>query len=144
LLQGQLLRGKQFLALAVQFWQSEAFSFSSPNGCASFPPDVALRAKSLTAWQSTIRKCFLIQTPYLHCIAVCTTVEEMDVYHSCKRVVFGLHHEPNSCNRFNCFELNACSYCFMEALSDHVTLLTHLFTGYELLHSLPYPKRYSM
>ena len=35
------------------------------------------------------------------CIAVGTTVEEVDVCHLSKRVVFGLHHESNTSNHFN-------------------------------------------
>ena len=75
------------------------------------------------------------------CIAVGTTVEEVDVSHLGKRVVFGLHHESNTRNHFNCSELSTYSDCLYSAIV-HLTLLTPL-TGYELLHTLPYAKHYS-
>jgi hypothetical protein len=100
----------------------------------------AMRENVSAAWKSRIRKCFLIHTPCLMCIAVGTTVEEVDVCHLSKRVVFGLHHESNTINHFNCWVRPATT--FTVPLSGHVTLLT-LLTGYELLHTLPYAKRYS-
>jgi len=38
-------------------------------------------------------------------IAVGMTIEEVDVLHLSKHVVFGLHHESNTSNYFNCSEL---------------------------------------
>jgi hypothetical protein len=76
------------------------------------------------------------------CIAVGTTVEEVDVYHLSKRVVFGLHHESSTSNHLNCSEWVRPANGFPVPLSVHVTLLT-LLTGYELLHTLPYAKHYS-
>jgi hypothetical protein len=50
------------------------------------------------------------------CIAVGTTVEEVDVCHLGKRVVFGLHHESNTRNHFNCSELSRSSDCLYSAV----------------------------
>ena len=44
---------------------------------------------------------FLDTDALLMCIAFGTTVEEVDVCHLSKRVVFGLHHESNISNHFN-------------------------------------------
>ena len=66
-----------------------------------FPQTLRFVRKCSAAWKSTIRKCFLKQTPCLICIAVGTTVEEVDVCHLSKHVVFDLHHETNTSNHFN-------------------------------------------
>jgi len=50
-----------------------------------------------------------MQTPYLMCIAVGTTVEEVNVCHLSNRVVFGLHHESDTSNHFNSSELSTSS-----------------------------------
>jgi len=73
-------------------------------------------------------------------IAVGSTVE-VDVCHLSKRLVFGLHHESNTNNHFNCCELSTTSDCLYGTVV-HVTLLT-LVTGYEFFHTLPYAKLYS-
>jgi hypothetical protein len=49
------------------------------------------------------------------CIAVGTTVEEVDVCHLRKRVVFTLHHGSNTSNHFNCSELRISSDCLYGA-----------------------------
>jgi len=60
------------------------------------------------------------------CTAVGTTVEEVNVCHFSKRVVFGLHHESNTSTHFNCSQLSTSSDgLYMVPLSVHVTLLTH-------------------
>ena len=79
------------------------------NEFASFPQTLRYVRKCSATWKSTIRKCFLIQTPCLMWIAIGTTVEEVNVCHLSKRVVFGLHHESNTSTHFNCSELSISS-----------------------------------
>jgi hypothetical protein len=55
-------------------------------------------------------------TPCLMCIAVGTTVEEVNVCHLSKRVVFGFHHESNTTIHFNCSELTTSSDCLYGAV----------------------------
>jgi hypothetical protein len=50
------------------------------------------------------------------CIAVGTTVEDLDVCHLSKRVVFGFHHESNTRNRFNFSEFITSSDCLYGAV----------------------------
>jgi len=50
------------------------------------------------------------------CIAVGTTVEEVDFCNLSIHVVFGLHHESNTSNHFNCSELITSSDCFYVAV----------------------------
>jgi len=83
--------------------------------------------KRSATWKWTIRKCFLIQTPRLMCIAVGTTVEEVNVCHLSKRVVFGLHHESNTSTHFNCSEFSDGRYGAVVCSRD---------TAYTLLYSL--------
>ena len=83
-------------------------------------------------WKSTIRKYFLIQTPCLMCIAIGTTVEEVNVYHLRKRVVFGLHHESNTITHFNCSELSTSSDGLYGAVVCSRDTAYALLTGYEL------------
>jgi hypothetical protein len=116
-------------------------SFNYGNECASFPQTLRYARKCSAAWKSMIRKCFLIQMSCLMCIAVGTTVEEVNVCHLGKRAVFGLHHESNTRNHLNCSELSTSSDCLYSAIV-HLTLLM-LLTGYELLHTLLYAKHYS-
>jgi len=60
------------------------------------------------------------------CTDVGTIVEEVNVCHLSKRVVFGLHHESNTSTHFNCSELSTSSDgLYMVPLCVHVTLLTH-------------------
>ena len=58
------------------------------------------------------------------CIAIGTTVEEVNVCHLRKRVVFGLHHESDTSTHFSCSSLVHLATAFMVPLSVHVTLLT--------------------
>ena len=93
--------------------------------------------------KSTIRKRFSIQTPCLMCIAIGTTVEEVNVCHLRKRVVFGLPHESNTSTHFNCSELNASSDGLYGSVVCSRDNAYAVLTGYELLHTLPYAKQYS-
>jgi hypothetical protein len=95
---------------------SRPSSFSYGNGRASFPQTSRYARKCSAACKSTIRKCFLIQTPCLMCTAGGTTVDEADVCHLGKRVVFGLHHKSNTRNHFNCSELSTSSDCLYSAV----------------------------
>jgi len=79
------------------------------NEFASFPQTLRYARNCSATWKSTIRKCFLIQTSCLMCIAIGTTVEEVNVCHLRKRVAFGLHHESNTSTHFNCSELSTTS-----------------------------------
>jgi hypothetical protein len=133
---------KNSLLLLYSSGSSRPSSFNYGNECASFPQTRYVR-KCSPAWKSTIGKCFLIWTPCLMCIAVGTTVEEVDVCHLSKRGIFSLHHESNTSNHFNSSIRGHPATAFMAPLSVHVTLLMHLLTGYQLLHTLPYTKRYS-
>ena len=78
------------------------------NEFASFPQTLRYARNCSATWKATIRKCFLIQTPCLMCIAIGKTVE-VNVCHLRKRVVFGLHHESNTGTRFKCSELSTSS-----------------------------------
>jgi hypothetical protein len=49
------------------------------------------------------------------CIEVGTTVQEVEVCHLCKRVVFDLHHESNTSNHFNCSQFSTSSDCLYGA-----------------------------
>ena len=103
--------GKNSLLLLYSSGSPRPSSFNYGNECASFPQTLRCARKCSAAWKSTVRKCFLIQTSCLKCIAVGTTVEEVDVCHLGKRVVFGLRHESNTRNHFNCSELSTSSDC---------------------------------
>ena len=113
------------------------------NEFASFPQTLRYAPYCSATWKSTIRKCFLIQTPCLICIAIDTTVEEVNVYHLSKRVVFGLHHESNTSTHFNCSELSTSSDGLYGAVVCSRDTAYALLTGYELLHALPYAEHYS-
>src|SRR5215469_18251032 len=108
--------GKNSLLLLYSSGSPRPSSFNYRNECASFPQTLRYARKCSAVWKSTIRKCFLIQTPCLMCIAVGTTVEEVDVCHLSKRVFFGLHHESNTSNHFNCSELSTSSDCLYGAV----------------------------
>ena len=71
------------------------------------------------------------------CIAVGTTVEEVNVCHLSRRVVFGLHHESNTSTHFNCSELSTSSDDLYGAVVCPRDTAYALLTGYELLHTLP-------
>ena len=78
------------------------------------------------------------------CIATGTTVEEANVCHLRKRVVFGLRHESNASTHFNCSVLSTLATAFMVgAVVCSRDTAYALLTGYELLHTLPYAKHYS-
>ena len=87
-----------------------------------FPADVRYTPNCPATWKSTIRKCFLIQTPCLMCIAIGTTVEEVNVCH--------LSLWPPSWMKYKYPTSTVPSWvhlatAFMVPLSVHVTLLTH-------------------
>ena len=107
--------GKNSLRLLYSSGSPRPSSFNYGSECAYFPQMRYVR-KCLAAWKLTIRKCFLIQTPCLMCIAVGTSVEEVDVCHLSKRVVFSLHHESNTSNHFNCSELSTSRDCLYGAI----------------------------
>jgi hypothetical protein len=107
--------GKNSLLLLYSSGSPRPSSFNYGNECASFPQTHYAR-KCSAAGKSTICKCSLIQTPCHMCIAVGTTVEEVDVCHLSKCVDFGLHHESNTSNHFNCSELSTSSYCLYGAV----------------------------
>ena len=78
------------------------------------------------------------------CIAVGTTVEEVNVSHRSKRVVFGRHHESDTSTHFiNCSELSTSSDGLYGTVICSRDTPYALLTGYELLHILPYAKHYS-
>ena len=108
--------GKNSLLLLYTSGSSRPSSFNYGNECVSFPQTLRYARKCSAAWKSTIRKYFLIQTPWLMCIAAGTTVEEVNVCHLGKRVVFGLHHESNTSNHFNCSALITSSDCLYGAV----------------------------
>ena len=108
--------GKNSLLLLYSSGSPRSSSFNYGNECASFLQTLHYARKCSAARKSTIRKCFLIQTPSLMCIAVGTTVEEVEVCHLSKRVVFGLHHESNTSNHFNYSELSTSSDCLHGAV----------------------------
>jgi hypothetical protein len=70
------------------------------------------------------------------CIVVVKDVEEVDGCHLIKRVVFGFHHESNTSNHFNCPSSVHPVTAFMVPLSVHVSQLTHLPTGFQLLYTV--------
>jgi len=122
--------GKNSLLLLYSSGSPRPSSFNYRNECTSFLQTLCYAWKCSAAWKSMIQKCFLIQTPCLMCIAVGMTVEEVDVCHLSKRVVFGLHHESNTSNHFNFYnwindsllveilELTALSWiCMLDILS---------------------------
>jgi hypothetical protein len=49
-------------------------------------------------------------------VNIASSVEEVDVCHLSKRVVFDLHHESNTSNHFNCSELSKSSDCLYGAV----------------------------
>jgi len=76
-------------------------------------------------------------------IAFGTSVEVVDVCHLSKHVVFGLHHESNTTNHFNCSELSTYSdflYGAIVCSRDTAYAPTHWIwvTAYH-----PYAKHYS-
>ena len=77
------------------------------------------------------------------CIALGTTVEEVNVCDLSKRVVFGLHHESNASTHFNCSELSTSSDGLYGAVVRSRDTAYALLTVYALLHTLPYAKHYS-
>ena len=113
------------------------------NEFASLPQTLCYARKCSATWKSMIRKCFLVQKPCLMCIATGTTVEEVNVCHLGKRVVFGLHHESKTSTHFNCSELNISSDGLHGAVVCSRDTAYALLTGCELLHTLPYAKHYS-
>ena len=84
-----LIKQKTFLSTWVQKWTGSEIStyvhvrvsfeyyIRCSNECgnefASFPHTLRYARKCSPKWKSTIRKCFLIQTPCLMCIAIGTT-----------------------------------------------------------------------
>ena len=107
-------------------------------------PQTRYAPKCSATWKSTIQKCFSIQMPCLMCIAIGTTVEEVNVCHLSKRVVFGLRHEWNTSTHFNSSELSTSSDSLCGAVVCSRDTAYALPTGYELLHTLPYAKHYSI
>ena len=108
------------------------------NDSTSFPQTLGCGRKCSATWKSTTRKCFLIQTPCVMCIAIGTTVEEVKICHLSKRVVFGLHHESNISTHFSCSELSTPGDGLYGAVVCSRDTAYALLTGYELLHTLPY------
>ena len=92
-----------------------------------FPADVALRGEIVRLHGSRrFGNVSLIQTPCLMCIAIGTTVEEVNVCHLSKRVVFGLHHESNTSTHTSTVPSWVhLAMAFMVPLSVHVILLTY-------------------
>ena len=117
--------GKYSFLLLYSSGSPRPSSFNCGNEFASFRQTLRYARKCSATRKSTIRKCFLIQTPCLMCIFVGKTVEEVNVCHLCKRVVFGLHHESNTSTHFNCSELSTSSDGLYGAVVCSVTLLTH-------------------
>ena len=106
------------------------------NEFASFPQTLRYGRSCSATWKSTIRKCFVIQTTCLMCIAVGTTVEEVSVCHLRKRVVFGLHHESIQVPTSAVPSWVHLATAFMVPLSVHVILLTHY--PLDKSYSIPY------
>ena len=77
------------------------------------------------------------------CIAIGTTIEEVNVCHLSKCVVFGLHYGSNTSAHFNCSELSTSSDGLYGADVCSRNTAYALLNGYELLHTLPYAKHYS-
>ena len=96
--------GKNSLLLLYSSGSPRPSSFNCGNEFASFPQTLRYARNCSDTRKLTIRKCFLIQMPCLMCIAIGTTVEEVNVCHLNKRVLFGLHHESNTSTHFNCSE----------------------------------------
>ena len=108
------------------------------NEFAFFPQTLRYARNCSATWKSTIRKYFLIQTLCLMCIVSGTTVDEVNVCHLRKRVVFGIHHESNISTHFNCSELSTPGDGLYGAVVCPRDTAYALLTGYELLHTLPY------
>ena len=121
--------GKNSLLLLYSSGSPRPSSFNCGNEFASFPQTLRYAWKCSATWKSTIWKSFLIQTPCLMCIAVGTTVEEVNVCHLSKCVVFGLHYESNTSNHFNYSELGTSSDGLYGVVCSHDT-------AYALLYSL--------
>jgi hypothetical protein len=139
-----LIKQKKFLSTWVQKWTGSEIStyvhvrvsfeyyIRCSNECgnefASFPQTLLYAPNCSATWKSTIRKCFLIQTPCLMCNVIGTTVEEVKVCHLRIRVVFGLHHESNTSTHFNFSELSTSSdglYGAVVCSRDHCLRTTH-------------------
>jgi len=76
------------------------------------------------------------------CTAIGTNVEKVDVCHLSKRVVFGLHHESNTSNHFNCFKLSTSSDCLYGAI---VCLRDTAYTTTHWIRVIAYPSvRYAL
>ena len=101
-----------------------------------FPANKRYARNCSATWKSTIRKCFLIQTPCLMCIAIGTTAKEVNVCHLSKRVVFGLYHQSNTSTHFSCSKLSTSSDGLYGAVVCSRDTTYTLSTGYELLHTL--------
>ena len=129
--------GKNSLLLLYSSGSTRPSSFNYGSECASFEQTLCYAWKGSAAWKSTIQKCFLIQTPCLMCIAVGMTIEEMDVCHLRKCVVFGLHHEANTSNHLNCSKLSTSSDC----LWCHCLFAWHCLRTYSLDTSYCIPFR---
>jgi hypothetical protein len=154
-----LIKQKKFLSTWVQKWTGSEIStyvyvrvsfgyyMRCSNECgnefATFPQTLRYARNCSATWKSTIRKYSLIQTPCLMCIAIGTTVEEVNAWHLSKRVVFGLHHESNTSTHFNCSELSTSSDGLYGAFVCSPDTACALLTRYELLRTLPYAKHYS-
>ena len=108
------------------------------NEFASSPQTLRYARNCSATCKSTIRKCFLTQTPCLMCVAIGTTVEEVNVCHLSK-----LQHESNTSTHFNCSELSTSSDGLYGAVVCSRDTAYALLTGYELLYTLPYAKHYS-
>jgi hypothetical protein len=132
-----------YVHVRVSFQYYVRCSNECGNEFASFPQKLRYAPKCSATWKSTIWKCFVIQTSCLMCIAIGTTVEEVNVCHLSKRVVFRLHHESNTSTHFNCSELSTSSDGLYGAVICSRDTAYVLLTGYELLHTLPYAKHYS-
>ena len=154
-----LIKQKKFLSTWVQKWTGSEISayvhvrvsfeyyIRCSNECgnefASFPQTLRYGRNCSATWKSTIRKYFLIQTLCLMCIVSGTTVDEVNVCHLRKRVVFGIHHESNISTHFNCSELSTSSDGLYGAVVCSRDTAYALLTGYELFHTLPFAKHYS-
>ena len=129
--------GKNSLLPLYSSGSTRPSSFNYRNKCASFLQTLHYVWKCSAAWKSTIWKCFLIQTCCLMCIAIGMTIEEVDVCHLSKRVVFRLHHEANTSNHFHCSELSTSSDC----LWCHCLFTWHCLHTYSLDTSYCIPFR---
>jgi len=95
------------------------------NVSASFPQTLRYARNCSATWKSTIRKCFLIQTACLMCIAIGTTVEEVNVCHLRKRVVLASIMNQIQVPTSTVPSWVHLATAFMVPLSVHVTLLKH-------------------